>query len=477
MKIRNILAVVAMVLVLPTQAKTLSDSTNVQSIVDEVIWVVGDEAILKSDVESMRLQAQQEGVRWNGDPDCAIPEQLAVQKLYLNQAAIDSIEVTEADIAAGIEQQIEYMISVIGSREKLEEYHKKTMNQIRSTLRESYRDRQMIQEMQRHLVKDISVTPAEVRHYFNNLPQDSIPFVPTEVEVQILTLTPRVEQEEINRVKDELRDYTDRVNKGETSFQTLARMYSEDPGTARRGGELGFTGRATLDPAFANVAFNLTDPKKVSKIVESEFGFHIIQLIDKRGDKVNVRHILRKPIVSQDAIDKSLARLDTVATAIRDGVPPEMIKSIYKDKEGRAIETFTFEDAVTLFSDDKDTRNNKGLMANVTQNGRTSRFQLQDLPPEVARVVDNLKVGEISAPFQMINERGKTVCAIAKLKSRTEGHKATITEDFQVMKDVVLNKRRQEVLHEWVVNKIKSTYVHVNDRYKDCQFEYQGWIK
>lgn len=477
MKIRNILAVVAMVLVLPTQAKTLSDSTNVQSIVDEVIWVVGDEAILKSDVESMRLQAQQEGVRWNGDPDCAIPEQLAVQKLYLNQAAIDSIEVTEADIAAGIEQQIEYMISVIGSREKLEEYHKKTMNQIRSTLRESYRDRQMIQEMQRHLVKDISVTPAEVRRYFNNLPQDSIPFVPTEVEVQILTQTPRVEQEEINRVKDELRDYTDRVNKGETSFQTLARMYSEDPGTARRGGELGFTGRATLDPAFANVAFNLTDPKKVSKIVESEFGFHIIQLIDKRGDKVNVRHILRKPIVSQDAIDKSLARLDTVATAIRDGVPPEMIKSIYKDKEGRAIETFTFEDAVTLFSDDKDTRNNKGLMANVTQNGRTSRFQLQDLPPEVARVVDNLKVGEISAPFQMINERGKTVCAIAKLKSRTEGHKATITEDFQVMKDVVLNKRREEVLHEWVVNKIKSTYVHVNDRYKDCQFEYQGWIK
>lgn len=477
MKIRNILAVVAMGLVLPTQAKTLSDSTNVQSIVDEVIWVVGDEAILKSDVESMRLQAQQEGVRWNGDPDCAIPEQLAVQKLYLNQAAIDSIEVTEADIAAGIEQQIEYMISVIGSREKLEEYHKKTMNQIRSTLRESYRDRQMIQEMQRHLVKDISVTPAEVRRYFNNLPQDSIPFVPTEVEVQILTQTPRVEQEEINRVKDELRDYTDRVNKGETSFQTLARMYSEDPGTARRGGELGFTGRATLDPAFANVAFNLTDPKKVSKIVESEFGFHIIQLIDKRGDKVNVRHILRKPIVSQDAIDKSLARLDTVATAIRDGVPPEMIKSIYKDKEGRAIEMFTFEDAVTLFSDDKDTRNNKGLMANVTQNGRTSRFQLQDLPPEVARVVDNLKVGEISAPFQMINERGKTVCAIAKLKSRTEGHKATITEDFQVMKDVVLNKRRQEVLHEWVVNKIKSTYVHVNDRYKDCQFEYQGWIK
>lgn len=456
MKIRSIIAIVLWLAVLPIQGRIANDS--IQSIVDEVIWVVGDEAILKSDVEAMRIQAQQEGVRWNGDPDCVIPEQLAVQKLYLNQAAIDSIEVTEAEITQGIEQQIEYMISVIGSREKLEEYHKKTMTQIRAELRESYRDRQMVQEMQRHLVKDITVTPADVRKYFANLPQDSIPFVPTEVEVQIISQTPRVSQEEINRVKEELRDYTDRVNKGETSFQTLARMYSEDPGTARRGGELGYTGRGTLDQAFANVAFNLTDPKKISKIVESEFGFHIIQLIDKRGDKVNVRHILRKPVVSQEAIDQSLARLDSIRAEIVKG-------------------SFPFEVGASLISDDKDTRNNNGLMANVTQNGRTSKFQLQDLPPEVARAVDSLQVGEISAPFQMINDRGKTVCVIAKLKSRTEGHKATITEDFQVMKDVVLDKRRQEKLHDWVVSKIKSTYVRVNDRYRDCQFEYQGWIK
>ena len=458
MKIRSIITIVALLTLCPKQVGAVNDSTNVQSIVDEVIWVVGDEAILKSDVESMRIQAQQEGLRWNGDPDCAIPEQIAVQKLYLHQAAIDSIEVTEAEITAGIEQQIEYMISVIGSREKLEEYHKKSMSQIRNELRESYRERQMVQEMQRHLVKDISVTPAEVRKYFSNMPQDSIPFVPTEVEVQIIALTPRVEQEEINRVKEELRDYTDRVNRGETTFQTLARMYSEDPGTSRRGGELGYTGRGTLDPAFANVAFNLTDPKKISKIVESEFGFHIIQLIDKRGDKVNVRHILRKPVVSQEAIDKSLSRLDSIRADILEG-------------------KFSFEIGATHISDDKDTRNNNGLMANVTQRGRTSRFQLQDLPPEVARAIDALKVGEISTPFQMINERGKTVCVIAKLKSRTEGHKATITEDFQVMKDVVLEKRREQKLHEWVVNKIKSTYVRVNDRYKDCQFEYQGWIK
>lgn len=456
MKIRSIVAIISWLTVLSVQAKTANDS--IQSIVDEVIWVVGDEAILKSDVEAMRIQAQQESVRWKGDPDCAIPEQIAVQKLYLHQAAIDSIEVTEAEISAGIEQQIEYMISVIGSREKLEEYHKKNMSQIRSELRETFRDRQMIQGMQRQLVKDITVTPADVRRYFADLPQDSIPFVPTEVEVQIISQTPKVDQEEVNRVKEELRDYTDRVNRGETTFQTLARMYSEDPGTARRGGELGYTGRGTLDQAFANVAFNLTDPKKISKIVESEFGFHIIQLIDKRGDKVNVRHILRKPVISQEAIDKSLARLDSIRTDIVDG-------------------KFSFDFGASMISDDKDTRNNNGLMANVTQNGRTSRFQLQDLPSEIARAVDTLKVGEISKPFQMINERGKTMCVIAKLKSRTEGHKATITEDFQVMKDVVVEKRRQEKLHEWVVNKIKSTYVRVNDRYKDCEFEYQGWIK
>jgi len=456
MKIRSIIAIMSLWLVFPIQGKAVNDS--IQSVVDEVIWVVGDEAILKSDVEAMRIQAQQEGVRWKGDPDCAIPEQIAVQKLYLHQAAIDSIEVTEAEITQGIEQQIEYMISVIGSREKLEEYHKKNMTQIRNELRESYRERQMVQEMQRHLVKDISVTPADVRRYFADLPQDSVPFVPTEVEVQIISQMPRVDQEEINRVKEELRDYTDRVNKGETSFQTLARMYSEDPGTARRGGELGYTGRGTLDQAFANVAFNLTDPKKVSKIVESEFGFHIIQLIDKRGDKVNVRHILRKPVVSQEAIDRSLARLDSIRTEILDG-------------------KFTFEAGASVISDDKDTRNNNGLMANATQSGRTSRFRLQDLPSDIARAVDTLQVGSISRPFQMINERGKTTCVIAKLKSRTEGHKATITEDFQVMKDVVMEKRRQEKLHEWVVNKIKSTYVRVNDRYRDCQFEYQGWIK
>ena len=438
-------------------AQTAADS-SAHNVVDEVIWVVGDEPILKSEVEAMRMQAAQEGTRWNGDPDCVIPEQLAVQKLFLHQAAIDSVEVTEADVQGQVDNYVEYWIQQAGSREKLEEYKKQSISQIRNELHDIVHDQMTTQKMREKLVENIKETPGEVRRYFKDMPQDSIPFVPTEVEVQIITQTPRIEQEEINRVKDELRSFTDRINKGETSFSTLARLYSEDPGSARSGGEIDYAGRTTFDPAFANVAFNLTDPKKVSKIVESEFGFHIIQLIDKRGDKIKVRHILLKPRISDKAVSSSLARLDSIRTDITKGL-------------------FTFEEGATVISDDKDTRNNHGLMSNIMGSARTSKFRMQDLPPEVARVVDTMKVGEISAPFSMINDRGKTVCAIVKLKNRVDGHKATITEDFQVMKDLVLGKRREEKLHEWVADKIKTTYVRINDRYKDCKFEYQGWIK
>ena len=445
----------------PTEEKkTTAEEPKIveKSIVDEVIWVVGDEAILKSDVEEARLQAEQEGAKWNGDPDCVIPEQIAVQKLFLHQAAIDSIEVTESEIMQEVEAQISYWTQMVGSKEKLEEYKKQSIAQMRNELHDTMRDRKMAEEMRKELVKDIAVTPAEVRRFFKDLPEDSIPYVATEVEVQIITQTPKIEQEEINRVKDQLREFTDRVTKGETQFSTLARLYSEDPGSARQGGELGYTGRGTLDPAFANVAFNLTSPNKVSKIVESEFGFHIIQLIDKRGDKINCRHILLKPVVSDSSVNKSLARLDSIRNDI-------------------LAEKFTFDEGASYISDDKDTRNNKGLMANVKDMSRTSRFKMDELPPEVARAIDTLKIGGISAPFQMINARGKTVCAIAKLKNRVEGHKATITEDFQVMKAVVENKRRMEKLHQWVCDKIKATYVRINERYKDCKFEYQGWVR
>lgn len=428
------------------------------SIIDEVIWVVGDEPILRSDVEAMRMQGLAEGITFGSNPDCAIPEQLAVQKLFLHQAQIDSIDVPESDIVTGVNQQINRWIEAAGSQEKLEEYRKQSVNEMREQLHDEFKNQQLIQKMKQKLVENVKVSPADVRAYFRNLPEDSIPFVPTEVEVQILVQAPKIKQTEITRVKDQLRNFTQRVNDGETTFATLARLYSEDIESARQGGELGYMGRGLLDPAFASVAFNLTDPKKISKIVESDFGYHIIQLIDKRGDKINCRHILLKPKVSYDEIDAASLRLDSISNDIRKG-------------------KFTFEQAVAFLSDDKDTKNNQGLMSNSTAEGMTSRFKMKELPTEVARVVDTLKVGELSAPFQMINSKGKNVVAVVKLKSRTEEHKAKITEDFQVMKEIVLNKEREKTINNWVANKIKHTYVRMSDRYKNCNFQYQGWIK
>lgn len=437
------------------------DSADPASVVDEVIWVVGDEPILLSDVEMARMQAEMEGVKWEGDPDCTIPEQLAVQKLFLHQAAIDSIEVSESEVAQSVEHQISAWLQMVdGNKERLEEYKRKSLAELRISLHDDFKDRLLIEREREKLVEDITVSPADVRRYFSELPEDSIPMVPTEVEVQIITRTPKVEQAEIDRIKNELRNYTEMVTSGQTSFTALAKLYSEDPGTARMGGEFpDYVGRGMLDPAFANVAFNLTDPKKISKIVETDFGYHIIQLIDKRGDKIKVRHILLKPNVSNEAIETASMQLDSIADEIRAG-------------------KFTFEQAAAFLSDDKDTRNNNGLMANTTESGRTSKFQLRNLPSEIARVVDTLKVGEVSAPFQMINEKnGKLVCVVAKLKSRVEMHRATITEDFQTMKNIVLAKRKEEFIKDWIKDKIKNTYIRINDRYKNCNFEYQGWVK
>ena len=430
------------------------------NVIDEVVWVVGDEAILKSDVESERLNAQYEGRKFDGDPYCIIPEQLAVQKLFLHQAAIDSIEVSEQEVIGQVERRTNWLIEQVGgSKEKLEEYYNKTSTQIREMLRENIHDGLTVQKMQQHIVGEIKITPAEVRRYFKDLPQDSIPFVPTQVEVQIVTLEPKIPLEEVERVKKTLRDYTDGINSGKMSFATYARFYSEDPGTARRGGELGFMGKGELVPEYANVAFNLQDPNKVSKIVETEFGFHIIQLIEKRGDRINTRHILLKPKVEEKDLEAALVRLDSIADDIRN-------------------QKFTFDDAATYISQDKDTKNNHGLMAN--KNTGTARFEMQDLAQvsqEVAKMVENMNVGEISRAFTMINDKGKEVCAIVKLKSRINGHKATISEDYQRLKAIVMEKRSEDKLEKWIKEKQKHTYVRINEKWQKCDFKYPGWIK
>ena len=429
------------------------------NVIDEVVWVVGDEAILKSDVESERLNAQYEGRKFDGDPYCVIPEQLAVQKLFLHQAEIDSIDVAESDVLTELEWRINYIIDQIGSKEKMEEYYNKTSTQIREMLRENIRNEKTVRKMQQEIIGDIKIVPADVRRYFKNLPQDSIPYIPTQVEVQIVTLEPKIPQEEIERVKKALRDYTDQVTKGEIAFSTLARLYSEDEGTRRRGGELGFMGRGQLVPEYANVAFNLQDPAKVSKIVESEFGYHIIQLIEKRGDRINTRHILMKPKVEEKELEASLLRLDSIAKDIRNA-------------------KFSFEEAATFISQDKDTKNNNGLMANP--NSGTARFEMQELAQvsqEVAKMVEGLNVGEISEPFSMINSKGKEICAIVKLKSRIDGHKATIAEDYQRLKSIVQAKLGEEKIEKWIVEKQKSTYVRINENWVKCDFKYPGWVR
>lgn len=425
------------------------------NVIDEVLWVVGDEAILKSDVEQARLFYMMQGQQIEGEPYCVIPEQLAIQKLFLNQAAIDSVDVTDQEVLNAVEAEINDRIARIGSREKMEEYYSMSSMKMREELRETMRDRMVMERMQYKLFEDITITPSEVRQGYALLKEEEIPFVPTQVEVQIITLNPEIPLEEIERVKAELREYTERINSGDALFSTLAVFYSQDPESARRGGDLDFFGRGQMVPEFSAVAFNLTDPNKVSKIVETEFGFHIIQLIEKRGDRIRARHILRKPEVPAESIVVAMERLDSIVTDVRGG-------------------KLTFEEAVK-FSEDKNTRKSLGLMSN--EETLSSRFELQDLPQEVAKVVYGLQVGEVSSPFVMIDKKGKEVCAIVKLKSRIDGHKATPTEDFQVVKDVIVGKIKEQKLKQWIAEKQKTTYVRINGDWCDCEFQYPGWGK
>ena len=436
-----------------------SFAQSASNVIDEVIWVVGDDAILKSEVEEARIEAQMQGERFGGDPYCVISEQLAVQKLFLHQAAIDSITVSDADVFNTVDSKIERYIQAYGSREKLEEYVERPLSQFRNQLFELEKNGELMRQVQMNIIKNTKVTPVQVRNYFKNVPEDSLPFVPTTVEVQIFTRAPKISQEEIDHIKAELRSYTERINTGRDRFSTLAVMYSED-GSASKGGELGFMSRGELVPEFANVAFSLTDPNAVSKIVETEYGFHIIQLIEKRGDKVNVRHILRKPRATDQEVMDCVHFLDSVCDDIRRG-------------------KFTFEECLPYLSDDKDTRNNYGNMVYTDPQTlqTSSRFEMVDLPTEVARVVTGMQIGEISKPFAMINNQGKEVVAVVKLKNRINGHRATMKEDYQVLQETMLEKLNEKKINDWIREKQKTTYVRINNDWRNCEFQYPGWIK
>ena len=426
------------------------------NVIDEVIWIVGEEAILRSEVEEERLRAQYEGQPIAGDPYCVIPEQLAIQKLFLHQAELDSVEVNESSVSSQVDMRMNYYISQIGSKEKMEEYFRKTSSEIREEMMTMVRNQMIIQQMQSKLTENINPTPAEIRRYYNSLPQDSIPMVPAQVEVQILSIEPAVPLEETERIKTRLREFTERVHTGNADFSMLARLYSEDVESAKRGGELGFVGKGQLVSEFANVAFNLTDPKRVSRIVQTEYGYHIIQLIEKKGDRINCRHILLKPRVSVDDKVRSVERLDSIRGLVVDSGMP-------------------FELAVAQFSEDKNTMMSGGMMTNM--NTGASKFEYQDLPAEIAKQIYVLNEGEVSQPFAMVDRtKNKEICAIVRLKSKRDAHKANLVDDFQVIRDMYAQKLSGELIDQWICNKQKEIYVSIDPAWRGCDFQYPGWV-
>ena len=430
------------------------------NIVEEIVWVVGDEAIYKSEVEEARREMLLNNTRIEGDPYCFIPEQLAVNKLFLHQAKLDSIQVSDVNVNRMVEYWLNETIDRAGSAEKLEEYYGKNIRSIREDIRKQIVEGELVQGVQNKLIGDIVLAPSEIRNFYSSIPQDSLPFIPTAVEVQIITLEPKIPLSEIDAVKAKLRDFTERINSGESDFSTLALIHSED-GSAVKGGELGFMGRASLATEFANVAFTLNDPSKVSNIVETEFGYHIIQLIERRGDQGNFRHILLKPKVPQEELDNAMARLDSIQTAL-------------------VNDEISFDEAATFISADKDTRNNKGIMVNMNRESNyagTPRFEMNELNQDIARQVGEMKQGEISKPFIMRNSKDKQVAAIVKLSKRIEGHKADMNSDYQTIKMMAENKKRQELLDKWLKNKIKTTYVRIDENWRNCEFRYEGWIR
>ena len=433
-------------------------ATSNDNIIEEVAWVIGDEPIYNAEIEQAYQDAQQDRIPLKGDPYCYLPEQIAIERLFLHQVDLDTVEVSESMVQQQVDAQMNYLITNLGSREKVEQYFRKPFPEIREYYATNMRNRYRVGQVKQSLTKNLKVTPGDVRRYYEALPADSIPYVPLQVEAQIITLNPAIPRQEIEDVKARLRDYADRVNRGESDFSTLAILYSEAP-EAVRGGEIGFMGRGQLVPEYAAVAFNLNDTKKVSKIVETEYGFHIIQLIEKRGDRINTRHILLRPKVAEKDLIDAIARLDSVRSDIIAG------------KKG-----MTFEDAARYISQDKDTRYSNGVMVNSATG--TTQFEMSQLPQEVAKAVAKLQPGEISEPFIMRDpKRDREIVAIVKLTRRIEAHKANLADDYQKIKNMYESYQQQKIVDEWLLKKIDETYVRIEDGWRGCDFEYKGWIK
>lgn len=425
-----------------------------KKILDQVIAIVGQQVILQSDIENQALQLRAQGYYSSGDIKCEVFEDMLYGKLLVNQAILDSVEVGDAEIKSELERRLNYFINQIGSEEKLEDYYGKSILEIKEEFRDVIREQLLTQRMQQQVTADLKVTPQEVKSFYQSIPKDSIPIVNIEFELEQIVLHPKIEEMEILRIKDRLREFKKRVDSGE-SFATLAVLYSEDPGSATKGGELGFVGRGDLVPEFSAVAFNL-DEGQVSKIVKTEYGYHIIQLIEKKGERINVRHILLKPRVSPQEKQKAKERLDSVKMMINKG-------------------ELTFKQACWKYSEDEDTRLNGGVMVNPATGN--SRWEASQLPPEIASAIKNLEVGDLSRPFESEDESGRAVYKIVMLKNKTKPHPANLKDDYQRIQDMTLEKKKMEFMETWVMEKVDNTYIKIDENFQNCTFSNPAWKK
>lgn len=422
--------------------------------VDQIVAVVGSNIILKSDIESMYMQQQASGVVSDGDMKCEILEDFLVEKLLLAEAQLDTtIEVTANQINQSLDERMQYFVQHLGSEKAVENYFQKPINQIKADLEEVISNQSLTSQMQNKIINKVQVTPSEVRYHFRNLDPSEIPMVESQVEYAHITLHPVIELEEENRIKSRLREFKKRVEDGE-SFATLAVLYSEGP-SAENGGELGYMGRAQLDAAYASAAFNLKGDR-VSNLVKSEFGYHIIQLVDRRGDQVNTRHILLKPKPTPEAMQEAYERLDSLANFIRKG-------------------EISFSEAAMRYSFDKNSRNSGGVAINPQT--MSTKWRKAELDPDVSKVLDGLKVNEISDPFKSIDDKQRTIYRIVKLIERTEAHRANLKEDYQMLSDIYESKKQEEAMHDWISEQQAKTYISIDNTYVNCNFKFEGWIK
>lgn len=425
-------------------------------VVDQIVAVVGKNIILKSDIEDMYLQQQAQGITSDGDQKCEVLENLMVEKLLLAEAELDTtITVTDNQINEQMNSRIQYFIQKLGSEKEVENYFKKPIIQLKADMKDVIKTQLMTQQMQQKILDKVTVTPAEVRLYFRNLAEKDIPKVDEQIEYAQIVVQPQISAEEEERVKATLRELKHRIESGEASFSAMAAMYSEDPGSARNGGELDYMGRASLDPAYAAAAFNLKGDK-ISNVVKSEYGYHIIQVMDRKGEMLKTRHILIRPKVSDKEMKRAFEQIDSIADFIRKG-------------------TFKFEDAALRFSYDKNSRNNGGVVINP--NTGESKWKLSELDPDVSKVIVNMNVNEISKPFLTMDENQRQVYKIVKLISKIPAHKANLRDDYVEISNQYLAKKKEETMDKWIREKQIGTYVHIDNSYTNCNFKYGGWIK